>query len=139
MPYFGQDQFLAAQEKGPLTTKTYLDALRKNHTLAREQGVDAAAKKFKLDALIAPTRGPAWLTDLINGDRSSGSCTTLPAVAGYPHITVPAGYVHGLQVGISFFGTAYSEPKLISLAYAFEQLTKFRHAPKFLRTARLDS
>src|SRR2546421_10758327 len=139
MPYFGQDQFLAAQEKGPLTTKSYLDALTKNHTLAREQGIDAAAKKFKLDALIAPTRGPAWLTDLINGDRSSGSCTTLPAVAGYPHITVPAGYVHGLPVGISFFGAAYSEPKLISLAYAFEQITKFRHAPKFLRAADLNS
>src|SRR5438067_7588818 len=133
MAYFGQDQFLEAQEKGPLTTKSYLDALTKNHTLAREQGIDAITKKFKLDALIAPTRGPAWLTDLINGDRSSGSCTTLPAVAGYPHITVPAGYVHGLPVGISFFGAAYSEPKLISLAYAFEQITKFRHAPKFLR------
>ena len=139
MAYFGQDQFLAAQEKGPLTTKSYLDALTKNHTLAREQGIDAITKKFKLDALIAPTRGPAWLTDLINGDRSSGSCTTLPAVAGYPHITVPAGYVHGLPVGISFFGTAYSEPKLISLAYAFEQITKFRHAPKFLRATDLNS
>ena len=139
MPYFGQDLFVEAEEKGGLTTKAYLDALAKNHSLAREQGIDAVAKKFKLDAFIAPTRGPAWLTDLINGDRSSGSCTALPAVAGYPHITVPAGYVHGLPVGISFFGTAYSEPKLISLAYAFEQLTKFRHAPKFLQTARLDS
>ncbi|HEX8899358.1 MAG TPA: hypothetical protein VF751_11730, partial [Chthoniobacterales bacterium] len=124
---------------GGLTTKTYVDALAKNHSLAREQGIDGVAKKFKLDAFIAPTRTPAWLTDLINGDRSSGSCTALPAVAGYPHITVPMGYVHGLPVGISFFGAAYSEPKLISLAYAFEQLTKFRRAPKFLRTAQLDS
>ena len=82
---------------------------------------------------------PAWLTDLINGDRSSGSCTTLPAVAGYPHITVPVGYVHGLPVGISFFGAAWSEPKLISLAYAFEQMTKFRRPPKFLPTADLRS
>lgn len=135
MPYFGQDRFLEAEAKGPLTTKVYQDALTKNHQLAREQGIDAAMKKHKLDALIAPSRIPAWLTDLINGDRSSGSCTTLPAVAGYPHITVPAGYVHGLPVGISFFGAAWSEPKLISLAYAFEQLTKFRRAPKFLRTA----
>jgi amidase len=139
MPYFGQDRFLEAEAKGPLTTKVYQDALTKNRRLAREQGIDATMKKHKLDALIAPSRIPAWLTDLINGDRSSGSCTTLPAVAGYPHITVPAGYVHGLPVGISFFGAAWSEPKLISLAYAFEQLTKFRRAPKFLRTADLNS
>lgn len=137
--YFGQDRFVEAESKGPLTTKAYLDALTKNRSLAREQGIDAAVKKFKLDALIAPSRVPAWLTDLINGDRSSNSCTTLPAVAGYPHITVPAGYVHGLPVGISFFGPAWSEPKLISLAYAFEQLTKFRRAPKFLHSADLNS
>jgi amidase len=135
LPYFGQDRFIEADAKGPLTTKTYLDALTKNHNLAREQGIDAAMKKFKLDALIAPSRVPAWLTDLINGDRSSNSCTTLPAVAGYPHITLPMGYVHGLPVGISFFGAAWSEPKLISLAYAFEQMTKFRRAPKFLHSA----
>jgi amidase len=139
MPYFGQDLFLQAEEKGGLTTKTYLEALAKNHSLAREQGIDAVAKKFRLDAFVAPTRGPAWLTDLINGDRSSGSCTALPAVAGCPHITVPAGYVHGLPVGISFFGTAYSEPRLIAFAYAFEQLTKFRRPPRFLSTAELKS
>lgn len=139
MPYFGQDRFLEAEAKGPLTTKAYLDALTKNHGLARAQGIDAAVKKFKLDALIAPSRVPAWLTDLINGDRSSNSCTTLPAVAGYPHITVPVGYVHGLPVGISFFGPAYSEPRLITLAYAFEQMTKFRRAPKFLHSADLNS
>jgi len=139
LPYFGQDRFIEAEAKGPLTTKVYQDALTKNHRLAREQGIDAAMKKFKLDALIAPSRVPAWLTDLINGDRSSGSCTTLPAVAGYPHITVPVGYVHGLPVGISFFGAAWSEPKLISLAYAFEQMTRFRRAPKFLPTADLAS
>ncbi|HZE14051.1 MAG TPA: amidase [Chthoniobacterales bacterium] len=139
MPYFGQDRFLEAEQKGPLTTKAYLEALTKNHTLARDQGIDAIAKKFKLDAFIAPSRIPAWITDLVNGDRSSGSCTTLPAVAGYPHVTVPAGYVHGLPVGISFFGTAYSEPKLIALAYAFEQATKFRRAPRFLPTANLES
>jgi len=139
MPYFGQDRFIEAEEKGPLTTKSYLDALEKNRRLAREQGIDAVAGQFKLDAFIAPSRTPAWLTDLVNGDSSSNSCSGLPAVAGYPHITLPMGYVHGLPVGISFFGAAYSEPKLISLAYAFEQLTKFRRPPKFLRTADLTS
>jgi amidase len=139
MPYFGQDRFLEAEGKGPLTTKVYLDALAKNQKLAREQGIDAVAKKLKLDAFIAPSRTPAWLTDLVNGDSSSRSCSGLPAVAGYPHITLPMGYVHGLPVGISFFGTAWSEPKLISLAYAFEQTTKFRRPPKFLHTADLSS
>jgi amidase len=139
MPYFGQDRFIEAEGKGPLTTKVYLEALDKNHRLARQQGIDAVARKFRLDAFIAPSRVPAWLTDLVNGDSSSNSCSGLPAVAGYPHLTVPMGYVHGLPVGISFFGTAWSEPKLISLAYAFEQMTKFRRAPKFLPTADLNS
>jgi amidase len=139
MPYFGQDRFHEAEGKGPLTTKVYLDALAKNQKLARQQGIDAVARKFKLDAFIAPTRSPAWLTDLVNGDRSSNSCSALPAVAGYPHITLPMGYVHGLPIGISFFGTAYSEPKLISLAFAFEQLTKFRRPPRFLRSADLNA
>jgi amidase len=113
--------------------------LATNHKLARAQGIDAVTKKWKLDAFIAPSRTPAWLTDLVNGDSSSHSCSGLPAVAGYPHVTLPMGYVHGLPVGISFFGPAWSEPKLISLAYAFEQLTKVRRAPKFLRTADLNS
>ncbi|HVT83753.1 MAG TPA: amidase [Chitinophagaceae bacterium] len=137
MPYFGQETFLKAQEKGPLTSKEYIDALAKNHRLSREEGIDAIMNKEKLDALIAPTGEPAWVTDLINGDHFTGGYSTPSAVAGYPHITVPAGMVFGLPVGISFFGKAWSEPVLIKIAYAFEQATKHRQAPKFLPTADL--
>jgi amidase len=131
MPYFGQEIFIKAQEKGPLTSKAYRLALSKNHRLSRTEGIDATMQKHKLDAIIAPTGGPAWPTDLINGDHFGGGSSSAAAVAGYPNITVPAGYVHGLPVGISFFGRAYSEPVLIKLAYAFEQATKFRRAPEF--------
>ena len=134
MPYFGQDMFLKAQAKGDLTSKEYLDALSDNLRLARQEGIDATMDKFKLDALVAPTGGPAWITDLINGDNASGQTSTAAAVACYPSVSVPAGYVHGLPVGISFFGRAWSEPTLISLAYAFEQATKVRKSPKFLAT-----
>jgi amidase len=137
MPYFGQDLFIKAQEKGPLTSKAYVQALRRNHLMSRTQGIDLVLKQHKLDALIAPTGGPAWPTDLVNGDHFTGGYSTASAVAGYPHITVPAGYVFGLPVGISFFAGAYSEPKLISIAYAFEQATKVRRPPKFLPTADL--
>jgi amidase len=134
MPYFGQDIMIRAQEKGPLTDRKYLQALRKNHLLSRTQGIDFVIRKHRLDALIAPTGGPPWPTDWINGDHFTGGYSTASAVAGYPHITVPAGYIHGLPVGISFCGGAFTEPALIKIAYAFEQATKARRTPKFLPT-----
>ena len=137
MPYFGQDLFIKAQEKGPLTSPKYIQALRKNHLLSRTQGIDFVLKQHKLDALIAPTGGPAWPTDLVNGDHFTGGYSSASAVAGYPHITVPAGYVFGMPVGISLFAGPYSEPKLIKMAYAFEQGTKAREVPKFLEKANL--
>ncbi|HEY1402952.1 MAG TPA: amidase family protein, partial [Pyrinomonadaceae bacterium] len=139
MPYFGQEIFLRAQAKGALTDKAYLAALAKNHRLSRAEGIDATMTKHRLDAIIAPTGGPPWTTDLVNGDHFSGGSSTPAAVAGYPHINVPAGYVYGLPVGISFFGKAYSEPVLIRLAYAFEQATKHRRPPQFRDTADLRS
>jgi amidase len=132
MPYFGQDLFVKAQEKGPLTEKEYVEALAKNHQLARVEGIDALMDKYKLDAIVAPTGGPAWLTDLINGDHSAGGSSNAAAVAGYPNINVTAGFISGLPVGISFFGRAWSEPTLIKLAYSFEQATKARQTPRFL-------
>jgi amidase len=134
MPYFGQDVFIQAEAKGPLTEKAYLDALEKNHRLSRAEGIDAVMDKFRLDAIVAPAGGPAWTTDLVNGDHDTGGSSSPAAVAGYPNICVPGGFVFGLPIGISFFGRAYSEPKLIKLAYAFEQATKLRQAPKFYPT-----
>ncbi len=132
MPYFGQDLFLKAESKGPLTEKEYVDALAKNHQLARTEGIDALMDKHHLDAIVAPTAGPAWLTDLINGDHAAGGSSSPAAVAGYPNVNVTAGYIAGLPVGISFFGRAWSEPTLIKIAYSFEQATKARQTPKFL-------
>jgi amidase len=137
MPYFGQDLFIKAEAKGPLTEKKYLQALAKDNLLSRAQGIDFIMRKHRLDAMIAPTGGPAWPTDWINGDHFTGGYSSASAVAGYPHITVPAGYDFGLPVGISFFGAAWSEPKLIKYAYAFEQATKARQAPRFLRIPEL--
>jgi amidase len=136
MPYFGQDLFLKAQEKGPLTDKAYTDALANNHKLAREQGIDAVMDKFHLDALLAPTGSPAWTTDLVNGDHAIGGSSNAAAVAGYPNINVPAGLIFGLPVGVSFFGRAWSEPTLLKIAYGFEQLVNARKAPEFMASAK---
>jgi amidase len=134
MPYFGQDLFLKAEAKGPLSEKAYLDALEKNHQLARTEGIDATMDKYHLDAIVAPTGGPAWITDLVNGDHVAGGSSNAAAVAGYPNINVTAGFISSLPVGISFFGRAWSEATLIRLAFAFEQATKARQAPRFLTT-----
>jgi len=135
MPWFGQDIMLKAQAKGPLSSKEYLEALENNHKLARTEGIDAVMSRRRLDALVAPTAGPAWTTDLINGDHAAGGSSTPAAVAGYPNINVPAGYAWGLPVGVSFFGAAHSEALLIKLAYAFEQATRHRRAPQFRASA----
>lgn len=137
MPYFGQEIFTKAEAKGPLTDAAYLKALRSSKSLSQAQGVDAVMIKNNLDALIAPTGGPAWTTDLVNGDHFTGGSSTPSAVAGYPNVQVPAGYVYGLPVGISFFGRAFTEAKLIRLAYAYEQATKHRQPPRLLPEANL--
>ena len=134
MPYFEQEIFIEAQAKGPLAEQAYLDALATCRRISRTEGIDAVMDKHALDALVAPTSGPPSLTDLVNGESGSGGATTFPAVAGYPHITVPGGFVFGLPVGVSFFGRAWSEPVLLKLAYAFEQATRHRRPPAFLST-----
>ena len=121
MPHFGQELMEMAQTKGPLTEKAYCEALAANHRLARDEGIDTTLKKFHLDAIIAPTGGPAWLIDEIIGDANITSCSSVAAIAGYPHVTVPAGLCDGLPVGLSFFATAWEDAKLICYAYAFEQ------------------
>ncbi len=131
MPFFGQEHFIEAQEKGPLTDKAYLDALERCRRLSRQEGLDALMDRHQLDAVVAPGGGPAGKTDPVYGDRDAGGSSSPAAVAGYPNITVPAGFVFGLPVGISFFGRAYSEPTLLKLAYAFEQATRIRRAPTF--------
>jgi len=137
MPYFGQELMLRAEEKGPLTDRQYLAALDRNHRLSQRDGIDAVMTALHLDALIAPTSGPPWLTDLVNGDYSTNGASTIAAVAGYPHITVPAGQAFGLPVGLSIIGRAWSEATLIKLAYAYEQGTKRRRPPQFLPTVAL--
>lgn len=135
MPFFGQEIFLMAEKKGALTDRAYRLALQKSKLLTQAQGIDAVMNKSKLDTFVAPSGGVAWMTDLINGDCGVfEGMTSFAAVAGYPSITVPAGFVQGLPVGISFFGRAFAEPTLIKFAYAFEQATKARQTPKFLPT-----
>ena len=134
MKYFGQELFLQAESKGDLSSVEYRKALADCGRMSRTDGMDAAMDKLKLDALVAPTGNPAWLTDLVNGDHFTGGSSTLAAVAGYPHITVPMGFVWELPVGLSFFGRAWSEGTLIALAYAYERLTTLRRPPRFLPT-----
>lgn len=136
--YFGQELFLLAQQKGPLTDEAYLKALEKNRRLGRQDGIDAVMDQYQLDAIVAPTGSPAWKIDLINGDLFLGASSSPAAIAGYPLITVPAGYAFGLPVGITFMGRAYSEPTLIRLAYAFEQATKVRKPPQLPPTIDTD-
>ena len=134
MPFFGQEILERAAKKGPLTDKAYLEALAKCRELTREKGIDAVMAEHKLDALVVLTNGPAHMTDLINGDSFSGSSSSLAAVAGYPTITLPAGWIHGLPVGISFIGRAWSEPELIKLAYGLERALGARNPPRLLPT-----
>jgi len=140
MPYFGQEHLIMAQEKGPLSETKYKDALAKNLRLTRKDGIDAAFRKHKLDAIIVPSGGPAWTIDLANGDAINWDLesTSPAAVAGYPHITVPAGFVFGLPIGLSFFAKAWQEADLIKYAYAFEQATQYRRQPRYLPTANLN-
>jgi amidase len=134
MAYFGQELMLRAQAKGPLTEQPYLDALERCRRLTRAEGIDAAMDGSQLDAIVAPSGGPAGKTDLVNGDRDVGGSSSPAAIAGYPNITVPAGQVMGLPVGLSFFGRAFSEPTLLKLAFAFEQATRAYTPPRFPQT-----
>jgi len=134
MPWFGQEIMEMANKKGDLNSKDYKDALLKSKELSGKKGIDACLQKYHIDALIAPTNGPAWAIDLVNGDHFGGSSSEPAAVSGYPNITIPAGFVHSLPVGISFFAEAFSEQKLIRFAYAYEQATKHRKAPDFYST-----
>jgi amidase len=137
LPYFGQEIFTMAQEKGPLTDDAYIEALSHCRRLSRTEGLDVVFAKEKVDAIVAPTGSPPWTTDLVNGDHFLGASSTPAAVSGYPSVSVPVGYVRGLPVGMSFIGTAWSEPVLIRLAYAYEQAARPRRAPRFPATADL--
>ena len=137
LAYFGQEIFVQAQEKGPLTDQAYIDALEKDRRLSRTEGLDVVFAQNTLDAIIAPTGSPAWPTDLVNGDHFLGASSTPAAVSGYPSVSVPVGYSFGLPVGMSFIGRAASEATLLKLAYAYEQAAKPRRPPRFLPTIEL--
>ena len=134
LPFFGQETMIKARDKGPLTEPEYLDAVAKSKRLAGKEGIDAVMDQHRLDALIAPTSGPAGTIDYLYGDRGEGGSSSPAAVAGYPSITVPAGEHAGLPIGLSFLGRAWSEGTLIKLAYAFEQRTHARRKPRFRPT-----
>ena len=131
MPYFGQERFLDAQAKGPLTDAAYLEALAESKRIAR-QAIDDTLEAHGLDAFVAPSNGPAWTIDLVNGDHFSVSSSRLPAVSGYPNVTVPMGHVHGLPLGLSIYGKAFDEPTLLRIAGAFEKASRARRPPSFL-------
>jgi amidase len=134
MPYFDQELVIQAVEKGPLTDEAYLRALANIRRLSREEGIDAVMEAHQLDALVTPTGAPGWKIDLIDGDHHLGGSSGPAAMAGYPAVSVPAGHVQGMPVGITFMGRAFSEPKLIALAHAYEQATHARRAPGFATT-----
>ncbi len=129
--FFGQEILLAAEEKGPLTDPAYLEALARAKRLAGKEGIDAVMDEHQLDAIVAPTAGPAGRVDYLYGNRGEGGSSSPAAVAGYPNITVPAGDVFGLPMGVSFFGRAWSEPTLLRIAFGFEQLTQARRRPTY--------
>jgi amidase len=133
MPYFGQELLIQAQALGGLDSEVYVQALAACRKGSREEGIDRAIRKHRLDAIVAPTGGTAWLTDFINGDSGGDGFSTPAAVAGYPHLTVPAGLVRGLPIGLSFVGPAWSEARLLALGYAFEQATQWREEPQFIK------
>jgi amidase len=137
MPYFEQEAFERAEEKGELSDEEYIKALEKSKRMAGKEGIDATLEEHKLDAIIAPSGGPSWIIDLLNGDNYSGGVSSPAAVSGYPSITVPLGYVFGLPVGISFISTAFQEPMLLKLAYNFEQSTQVRKPPQFILSINL--
>jgi amidase len=137
LPYFGQEIFERAEEKGSLESAEYQEALERCRRLSRSEGIDKVMDDLNLDALVAASGPPAWLIDLVNGDCSKGGASGAPAVSGYPHITLPAGDVFGLPIGLSIFGRGWSEGTLLRIAYAYEQATHHRRPPTFAATVDL--